>query len=50
MEADTRRMRGARPYVFTNLRAGVGVDQVTAFIEEAGGLSGAPERPLQASA
>ena len=50
MEADTRRMRGARPYVFTNLRAGVGVDRVAAFIQEAGGLSGAPERPLQASA
>jgi urease accessory protein len=42
MEADTRRMRAARPYVFTNLRAGVGVDQVAHFIEEAGGLAGAP--------
>jgi urease accessory protein len=41
MEADTRRMRGTRPYVFTNLRAGVGVEQVAGFIEEAGGLAGA---------
>jgi urease accessory protein len=50
MEADTQRMRGGRPYVFTNLRAGVGVDQVAAFIQESGGLSGTPERRLQASA
>jgi urease accessory protein len=38
MEADTRRMRGARPFVFTNLRSGEGVDAVVAFIERAGGL------------
>ena len=38
MESDTQRMRGARPYVFTNLREGVGVDVVARFIEEAGGL------------
>jgi urease accessory protein len=44
MEADTRRMRGSRPYVFTNLRAGVGVDAVARFVEEAGGLAGTPER------
>lgn len=39
MEADTRRMRGARPYVFTNLREGVGVDVVAGFIQETGGLA-----------
>ena len=38
MEADTQRMRQGRPYVFSNLRAGVGVDVVARFIEEAGGL------------
>jgi urease accessory protein len=38
MEADTQGMRGARPYVFTNIRAGVGVEVVARFIEEAGGL------------
>jgi urease accessory protein len=38
MEADTRRMRGERPYAFTNLRGGVGVDDVVRFIEHAGGL------------
>ncbi len=41
MEADTRRMRGQRPYVFTNIRGGVGVDVVANFIEHAGGLAAA---------
>jgi urease accessory protein len=44
MEEDTRRMRGQRPYVFSNVRAGVGVDAVARFIEEAGGLRAATER------
>ncbi len=39
MDADTRRMRGDRPYVFTNLKAGIGLDRVAAFIEAAGGLA-----------
>ncbi len=39
MEADTKRMRGARPYVFTNLRGGVGIDVIARFIETAGGLT-----------
>jgi urease accessory protein len=39
MERDAKRMRGARPFVFTNIRAGDGVDAVTAFIEERGGLA-----------
>src|SRR5262245_23627637 len=38
MERDTRRMRGDKPYVFTNLRAGLGVDAVVQFILRAGGL------------
>ena len=38
MEKDTQRMRQGRPYVFSNLRAGVGVDVVARFIEQAGGL------------
>ncbi|QGY02761.1 urease accessory protein UreG [Methylobacterium mesophilicum SR1.6/6] len=38
MEADTRRMRGARPYVFASLRDGAGADEVARFVEEAGGL------------
>lgn len=38
MERDTKRMRGDKPYVFTNLRAGTGVDTVAGFVERAGGL------------
>ncbi len=42
MEADTRRMRGAKPFVFTNLKTGEGVERVCAFIVEAGGLAPRP--------
>jgi urease accessory protein len=41
MEEDTKRMRGQRPYVFSNVRDGVGVDAIAKFIEQAGGLSAA---------
>ena len=41
MEADTRRMRGERPYVFANLKTGHGVGEIVRFIEQRGGLSGA---------
>jgi len=41
MEEDTKRMRGQRPYVFSNIRDGVGIDAIAAFIERAGGLSAA---------
>src|SRR5262249_61207541 len=37
MERDTLRMRGTRPFVFSNLKAGQGVARIVAFIEEAGG-------------
>jgi urease accessory protein len=39
MEEDTKRMRGQRPYVFSNIRGGVGVDAIAQFVERAGGLS-----------
>ena len=32
MEADTQRMRGERPWCFTNLRDGVGLEEVAAFV------------------
>jgi urease accessory protein len=38
MERDARRMRGTRPFVFSNLRVGTGVDTIVRFIEEKGGL------------
>ena len=36
MAADARRQRGDRPFVFTNLRTGEGVQQVVDFIREQG--------------
>ena len=38
MERDAKKMRGARPFVFTNLRLGKGVDEIARFIEQKGGL------------
>jgi urease accessory protein len=38
MERDSRRMRGARPFVFTNLKTGQGLDAVLKFIETEGML------------
>ena len=38
MEADALRMRGKRPFVFTNLKSGEGVDQIASFVIEKGGL------------
>ena len=38
MEADTRRQRGDKPFVFTNLRAGEGVEEIARLIEKHGGL------------
>jgi urease accessory protein len=39
MAADTRRVRGARPHVFTDLLRQKGLGEVVAFIEKAGGLA-----------
>jgi urease accessory protein len=38
MERDARRMRGERPFVFTNLKTGHGLDSVEQFILRAGML------------
>jgi urease accessory protein len=38
MERDARQMRGPRPFVFTNLKTGEGVDNVVDFVVEEGGL------------
>ncbi len=36
MERDAKRMRGERPFVFTNLKKGTGLDTVIGFIEREG--------------
>jgi urease accessory protein len=38
MDRDARRMRGGRPFQFAQIRDGVGVPEIAAFIETAGGL------------
>ena len=38
MERDTKRMRGARPLVMTNMRIGLGLDDIVRFIEDKGAL------------
>ena len=40
MDRDSRRMRGERPFVFTCLKTGAGLDTVIAFIVREGGLPG----------
>lgn len=38
MERDTKLMRKERPYVFSNMKTGQGVDEIIAFIAKRGGL------------
>jgi urease accessory protein len=46
MDRDARCMRGARPFVFTNIRAGQGVAEVADFITRMGGLEAPAARPI----
>jgi len=48
MARDAKKMRGERPFVFTNLKVGEGVDAVVRFVEERGML-GAIGRPASGS-
>ncbi len=43
MGRDARKMRGERPFVFTNLKTGQGLDQIIAFVETRGMLLHKPE-------
>ena len=42
MDRDARRMRGTRPFIFTNLKQDQGVAEIAGFLVETGGL---PRRP-----
>ena len=39
MDRDARAMRGERPFVFSNLKEGKGLDEIVAFIEHRGLLA-----------
>jgi urease accessory protein len=41
MDRDAKKMRGSRPFAFTNMRSGEGLDTVVGFIKQAGGLASA---------
>jgi urease accessory protein len=38
MDRDARKMRGTRPFLFTNLKENKGVREIAQFITERGGL------------
>jgi len=39
MRTDASRMRGTRPFVFTNMKSGDGVDSIASFVIATGGLT-----------
>jgi urease accessory protein len=38
MDRDAKKMRGPRPFVFTNMKTGSGIETVVSFIQDKGGL------------
>jgi urease accessory protein len=52
MKSDTEKVRGARPFVFTDMLRRKGLDEVISFLERAGGLTPSSSRSqgLQAEA
>jgi urease accessory protein len=50
MGQDAQRMRGTKPFIFTNLKSGEGADQIAAFVVKKGGLAkstASPTGPLR---
>ena len=47
MKADTLKMRLHRPFVFTNLKNGQGVDQIAGFVTDRGGLRKSAAKPTR---
>ncbi len=39
MDHDAKKMRGSKPFVFSNLKVGIGVDEIVTFIKHQGMLS-----------
>ena len=39
MDRDATRMRGSRPFVFTNIRGGIGIAEIARFVVATGGLA-----------
>ncbi len=39
MDRDARKMRKERPFVFTNIKSGIGPDEIVSFIQQKGGLN-----------
>ena len=54
MDRDARKMRGERPFVFTNLKGNQGIEAIVDFVVSAGGLDetagAAEQRPVAAPA
>ena len=40
MDRDSRKMRGEKPFVFTDIKAGFGVAEIADFVTDIGGLAG----------
>jgi urease accessory protein len=38
MDRDAKNMRGERPFVFSNLKSGQGMDEIVGFVLREGGL------------
>lgn len=49
MDRDAKRMRGERPFLFTNLKTHEGLDHVIEFLETVGGLNGSQTAPQESN-